>query len=106
MNAMQSLNAPFSMEARANMARHNLPPEAYEQVRASLAHRSYLEEVEPIVQQIISATRFAMPSYVRHEDGHFEVAGDGLTDEMREIVNRCQGWIDEIKARYDRMMAS
>ena len=105
MTAMQLLDAPFSMEARVHMDRYDLPREAFQQVRAFIAHKAYLEEIEPFVKQIVSVTNLATPSYVRHEDGRLEVAGDGLTDSMREIVNHYQGRIDEIKARYDKMMA-
>jgi hypothetical protein len=105
MKAMQLLDAPFSMEARVHMDRYGLPREAFQQVRASIAHKAYLEEIEPFVKQIVSVTNLATPSYVRHEDGRLEVAGDGLTDSMREIVNRYQGLIDEVKARYDKMLA-
>jgi hypothetical protein len=105
MNAMQMLDAPFVMEARVHMDRHDLPREAFQQVRASIAQKAYLEEIEPFVKQIVTVTNLARPSYVRHEDGRIEVAGDGLTDSMREIVNRYQGRIDEIKARYDKILA-
>lgn len=105
MNAMQMLDAPFAMEARVHMDRYDLPREAFQQVRASIAHKAYLEEIEPFVKQIVSVTNLATPSYVRHEDGRLEMAGDGLTDSMREIVNRYQGRIDEIKARYDKILA-
>lgn len=105
MNAMQMLDAPFAMEARVHMDRYDLPREAFQQVRASIAHKAYLEEIEPFVKQIVSVTNLARPSYVRHEDGRLEVAGDGLTDSMREIVNSNQGRIDEIKARYEKILA-
>lgn len=105
MNAMQMLDAPFAMEARVHMDRYDLPREAFQQVRSSIAHKAYLEEIEPFVKQIVAVKSLAMPSYVRHEDGRIEVAGDGLTDSMREIVNRYQGLIDEIKARYDKILA-
>ena len=105
MKAMQLLDAPFSMEARVHMDRYDLPREAFQQVRASIAHKAYQDEIEPFVKQIVAVKNLARPSYVRHEDGRLEVAGDGLTDSMREIVNRYQGRIDEIKARYDKMLA-
>jgi len=105
MKAMQLPDAPFSMEARVHMDRYDLPREAFQQVRASIAHKAYLEEIEPFVKQIVSVTNLAMPSYVRHEDGRLEVAGDGLTDSMREIVTLCQGRIDEITVRYNKMLA-
>jgi hypothetical protein len=105
MTAMQILDAPFAMEARVHMDRYDLPPEVFQQVRASIAHKAYLEEIKPFVKQIVAVKSLAMPSYVQHKDGCIEGAGDGLTESMREIVNRHQGWIDEITARYNKMTA-
>jgi hypothetical protein len=105
MTAMQILDAPFAMEARVHMDRYDLPPEVFQQVRASIAHKAYLEEIKPFVKQIVAVKSLAMPSYVQHKDGCIERAGDGLTESMREIVNRHQGWIDEITARYNKMTA-
>lgn len=104
--AMHRLDEPFGLEARVHMDRHDLPLEAYQQVRYAIAHRAYMEEIEPFIKKIVSVKSLAIPTYMRHADGRLEVSGDGLTDEMRKIVSHYQQQIDGIKARYDQLMAN
>lgn len=103
MNAMQQLNAPFVTEALAYLDRYELPPEAFQNVRASLAHNACKEEIAPYIRQIVRIKSLCIPGWILHKDGRMESNGDGMTDAMREVVEQLQARIGEITARYERM---
>lgn len=94
----------LQIKTRARMARRDLPHEAFQNVRTSIAHKAYMGEIEPFAKQIVSIKSLAVPQYLLHEDGHIEATGDGLTEPMRMIVNCCQGRIEEIAARYRELL--
>ena len=101
MRAIQKLKLPmFYSEARREMDERGLPEYALEAVRGQMVHRAFMAEIEPFTKQIASIMGLAMPSYVRHPDGRIERDGDGLTDEMREIVLQYRTAIAEIQFKY------
>lgn len=101
MKAMQMMKQDrFWSEARAIMERYDLPESSFENVRGSLVHRAFLEEIQPFIKHITSVTSLAMPTYIRHEDGRFEVCGDGLTEKMRKIIAEVKATIEEIRLTY------
>ena len=104
MQAMQMLDTPFAVQARAIMDRHDLPPQYFEGVRLSLAYKAFIEETEPWRERIIRAKSLAMPCFVIHDDGRLEHRGDGLTEPQREVVRFCEARIQEIRSKYERTM--
>lgn len=94
----------LQIKTRERMAHHDLPHEAFQNVRTSIAHRAYMGEIEPFVKQIVSIKSFAVPTYLLHEDGHVEATGDGLTEPMRRAVNYYLGLIEELAARYRELL--
>lgn len=92
------------IEHREKGGQHDLPHEAFQNVRTSIAHKAYMEEIEPLVKQIVSIKSLAVPPYLLHEDGHIEATGDGLTEPMRRMINYYQDRIEEIAARYRELL--
>lgn len=106
MSAMQYLDQPFATEARAIMDRHDLPTEAFHQVRCSLAEQAFRAEIEPWANRLMLVKGLVMPSLVRHGDGRLEQSGDGMTEPMREMVQFCEAHIQEIRQKYEKMMGA
>lgn len=101
--AMMRVNARnrFFSEARAIMDRYDLPAESYETVHASLVHKAYMEEIEPLVRQISSVMALAMPSYILvPATGALEKRDDGLTEELRALVKEWEAMILAVRAKY------
>lgn len=94
----------LQIKTRARMAHHDLPHGAFKNVRTSIAHTAYMEEIEPLVKQIVSIKSLAVPPYLLHKDGHIEATGDGLTEPMRRMINYYQDRIEEIAARYRELL--
>lgn len=99
MKAIDICRDRFRDEARAICAERDMPPESVEKVRASLIHRACVDECAPFMKHITSIYALAMPTYILHADGRLET-GDGLTDELREIVVECRAHIAQIHHRY------
>ena len=99
MKAMRDLPMFYS-EARRIMDERDLPDEAFESVHGFLVHRAFMEEIEPLMKHITSIYALAMPTYIRHADGSLETNGDGLTDELRELVIECRAHIEQIRFKY------
>lgn len=93
----------FYNEAWRIVDRQDLPPSAFNSVRASLISKAYLQEIEPYVKQLVSIHAIAIPRFILGSDGQLSKLDDGLTVELRAIADGYEARIAEIQAKYTAM---
>lgn len=107
MKAMQTLDVPFAAEARAHMARHDLPPESFNQVRGELARKAYMDEIAPYTRLLAEFAKHSTSIHIIHENGNLEWREIEVPyDQSQDAVNALKYQIGEIRARYEQMFSA